>query len=58
MYVLIDQLETLRKKELPDKINKFHELGYYVSVEPQGLPINIIGAEGRYNMKIFKWVES
>lgn len=57
MFVLIDELEKVFKNDLPDTISKFHELGYYVSVEALDLPKNVFGVEGRYKIKVLKWVE-
>ncbi|MEX5141786.1 hypothetical protein P0202_22115 [Escherichia coli] len=55
--MLIDEIDTVLKNDLPATISKFHELGYYVSVEALDPPKNILWAEGRYKIKVLKWVE-
>lgn len=57
MFLLIDEIDTVLKNDLPATISKFHELGYYVSVEALDPPKNILWAEGRYKIKVLKWVE-
>lgn len=58
MFVEIDEIDGVYKNDLPVKIVQLHELGYYISVEAVELPKNIIGAEGRYKIKLLKWMET